>query len=1001
MSKGSSLAPSSVRIDVVAERLWVGEQAISLRPRTWSVLRHLADRPGALVTKDELLDAVWPGVVVSEGTLSKSIGELRAALGDDIDSPSFIETVPRRGFRWIGGADLVTHEIVESGSAASRARVATWSEATPQGVIGRAAELAELRECFDRAVSGARQVVFVVGEAGAGKSTIVDAFLSGLGESAREVAVADGLCIEASGLAEPYRPFFEAIDKLARRADVGDQVISVLRRYAPGWLSQLPGLVPVGEADAPAVAAPGGSMLRQLTSALEEISRVLPVVVVLEDVHWADLSTSDACNMLARRRDPARLMIVATMRPAELLLAAHPLVGIKGELTTRRLAREIALRPFTPDEVREYFLDRFPGIVLGAEVGPWVHYQTAGNALFVRIVADDWIARRFVVESAPGCWELQASSSELRESVPDSLRELVEWQLDRLEPSELAVVEAASVLPLDFEPSSIAIPAELDTEQVEEMCARLARRAHILRRCRDAGAGRAASSRFTFVHSLVRRILLDRLPRSRLRHLHRAAAEKLERAHPTGTDAVAVQLALHRSMAGDFQEALDCLRRAALVIRQLPAPREVVVIRERILDFVESHPELADNARERISATLELGLARYACRGVFDASSVELFEQLWNLTSSPEHVVERSIAGQSIVWGWIAAGRYRDALERATGLLVEAKELKIDFLILIAEMTVAALHFFVGEFDLCVRHCLSCLDFPATSASTFGYNSRALALCQLSSIARRRGLRRDAQRYLRAAEHESGADTLRHDASILPMIALIHFDQGNTVRAAELVAKSLASVDPSSEFLWIERARFLDGLLRSRSGQVQDGIARMRGSMARQLRDGFLIQRSQYCAHLAEELLRCGQPGTAECLDEAFAFMERSGERLVEPQLYRLRGRASLAATPADQQTAEVDFRHAIEAARRQRACWDELLATMALADLLHAQGRTAAARELLEVAYRPFERKGDQAEPAEDQPELVEEQPELAEEQPELAEARRLLVSLSPGQHE
>ena len=96
-----------VILDVAAGRLLVDDRQVDLRPKTWEVLRVLAGRAGKLVTKDELLDAVWADTAVTEGTLSKSIGELRVAFGDDAASPRWIETVPRRGFRWVGRARIV------------------------------------------------------------------------------------------------------------------------------------------------------------------------------------------------------------------------------------------------------------------------------------------------------------------------------------------------------------------------------------------------------------------------------------------------------------------------------------------------------------------------------------------------------------------------------------------------------------------------------------------------------------------------------------------------------------------------------------------------------------------------------------------------------------------------------------------------------------------------------------------------------------------------------
>src|SRR5262245_21713986 len=150
----------SLRMDLAAERLWRRDEPVHLRPKTWAVLRYLVERPGRLITKDELLAAVWESTAVTEGTLTKSIGELRVALDDAADAPRFIETVHGRGFRFVG------HTAAAEAPAAAPA--ATF--------VGRDAELAALANHLDRARDGRRQVVFVTGEAGIGKTTLLDTF---------------------------------------------------------------------------------------------------------------------------------------------------------------------------------------------------------------------------------------------------------------------------------------------------------------------------------------------------------------------------------------------------------------------------------------------------------------------------------------------------------------------------------------------------------------------------------------------------------------------------------------------------------------------------------------------------------------------------------------------------------------------------------------------------------------------------------------------------------
>src|SRR5262249_49407829 len=151
-------------LDPTNARLYRGDEVVVLRGKTLAVLEYLAARPGQLVTKDELLRAVWPDVYVSEDVLVGCVRELRQIFGDTRGAPRFVETVYRRGYRWIATPEGTD---VESAPPSDAAR-------SPLPVVGRDGDLTELRRSFERATSGARQVVFVSGEAGIGKTVLVD-----------------------------------------------------------------------------------------------------------------------------------------------------------------------------------------------------------------------------------------------------------------------------------------------------------------------------------------------------------------------------------------------------------------------------------------------------------------------------------------------------------------------------------------------------------------------------------------------------------------------------------------------------------------------------------------------------------------------------------------------------------------------------------------------------------------------------------------------------------
>src|SRR5262249_29673689 len=185
-----------------------------------------------LVTKQELFDRVWNGRAVGDDALTSCIQELRGALDDDARRPRYIETYHRRGYRL----------MVAAGSAAlqSAAPGSRLESSQPTALVGRAAELAELALVFDQARAGRRQLVFVTGEPGIGKSSLANAFLEQLG-GAQAASIAHGQCLDHHGVGEPYLPLIEALTRLAG-VPSGAAAKKILAAQAPSWLAQMPSL---------------------------------------------------------------------------------------------------------------------------------------------------------------------------------------------------------------------------------------------------------------------------------------------------------------------------------------------------------------------------------------------------------------------------------------------------------------------------------------------------------------------------------------------------------------------------------------------------------------------------------------------------------------------------------------------------------------------------------------------------------------------------------------
>jgi predicted ATPase len=224
-----------------------------------------------------------------------------------------------------------------------------------------------VRQWWTTAQQGTRQVGVIAGEPGIGKTALVEVFLAQV-VAAGDCRVGHGQCIEPYGPGEPYLPVLEAFGRLCREPD-GPRLVSVLRQYAPSWLVQMPALLPPADWEAlqrTVGSAAQSRMLRELTEALDALTTECPLVLVLEDLHWSDRATLEWLAYIARRPDPARLLILGTYRPVDAMVQAHPLRTVLAELQQHGQCAELVLDYLSEGEVAAYLRQRFGDTGLAA-----------------------------------------------------------------------------------------------------------------------------------------------------------------------------------------------------------------------------------------------------------------------------------------------------------------------------------------------------------------------------------------------------------------------------------------------------------------------------------------------------------------------------------------------------------------------------------------------------------------------------------------------------------
>jgi predicted ATPase len=338
-------------------------------------------------------------------------------------------------------------------------------------LVGRDAQLALLGAALADARAGQRRVVLVVGEPGIGKTRLVDGFVDGLPPDAR-AWVARGQCIEQFGAGEPYLPVLEATSALCAGPD-GEVVVDTLRRHAPTWLTQLPAFAELARAGAGGGAGAPERMLREMADALAALASERVVTLVLEDLHWSDPSTIEWLAYLARRRERARLLVVATARQGEPTRGGEALQRVVRELRAQRLCFELGLGEITEDDAARLLAGRL-GAVPPPELARALYASAGGNPLFLISVADELARRGLVVDGASGL-RLNATVHAIASAVPDDLRALIDKRVDELGDLEQRVLEAGSAVGREFSAAAVAAGIDRTLDEVEACCERLAR----------------------------------------------------------------------------------------------------------------------------------------------------------------------------------------------------------------------------------------------------------------------------------------------------------------------------------------------------------------------------------------------------------------------------------------------------------------------------------------------------------------------------------------------
>lgn len=792
------------------------------------------------MTKRELLEVVWAGVVVSDGVIKEHVREIRRALEDAPKEPRFIQTVHRLGYRFVCAVE-----------------------------------------------PGASQLVLVTGEAGIGKTTLISEFLA-THCSASRCWVASGQCVEQYGSGSAYLPFLEALRQLCLGAEQAE-VLRLLSAHAPDWLQYLP----LACAQERATQAPGQPvpvtperLLRQIYDAILALSAVRPVLLVVEDLQWIDPSTLHLISYLAQRLVNGRLLIVGTYRSGDIRLTEHPVWALHQHLLSRGQCVELGLGRLLPPDVENYLASELRRQELPAQLVHRVYQVSSGNPLFMVRVVDDLLMRTALRGEDGLARDL--TSVELR--LLETVLAMISWEVERVSQPDRDVLEAAAVAGFEFTTRGVASALQRDLVEVEALCNRWVRQRRFFEVAEDADASQQRPE-YRFTHSLYREVIYHQLGLARRARLHGLHGLHLEKEHAQRARPIAAALSIHFTLAGDGERAIRYGRMAGQHALAHGAYSEAIMHLRGALELLERTPELPDSKEQELALLLELRAPLVATLGYGAIEIEQLYERAAQraatMSCTPSSLSVE--AGRSLLY--LVRGRLEDALRSAQRCLVLAGA--NDGWRREAHAAAAVASYFQGDFQVAATHVASAIAGEAQRGAALFHNETGLiANFYGSFLAWHRGesdeglaLAQASLRLARASEEPFAIAAALHHHTVLFLC----------LRDGDLVTRhagELAALCTDHGFTYYGcLAAIRLGAAAIYRGDLDAGISGMSDALARLRAMGAEIGRSHWAADLAEGYAARGELQAAfHALSDSFESVETRGERFWEPELYRVHG---------------------------------------------------------------------------------------------------------------
>lgn len=948
MQEAKQLLFGPFRLDPTNECLWRGEKEIRLHAKAFGLLRYLLDHRGQMVTKGSLLETIWPAVNVTEAVLSVYVAEIRKALGEHPKKPVFIETLHRRGYRFIAPVTIDRQPGTNRSAAGSEALIAREA-ATAIGaepIIGREKELSLLLEKLEAALNGKGSVVFITGPAGIGKTRLVRELRH---HAARCGCQWFGGKYEKSGN-HPYAGWVDMLKGYLQQKNATSLHV-LIGPYTAQLASIVPEVMPrVNSTSSVALQDSEIERTRLLeawTHLFIQISSEAPLVLFLDDVQWAgslELLHHLACNI-----GNQRVLALAAYRDDELKMNPGSWKTLLA-MNRERLFHPLPLEPLEQKEVAQLISHKVEKIIAPRLVDV-IYQRTRGNPFFVEEVLRLLQERKLITPTEAGFDLTGRASLEM----PESVKTVINERVESLGENAVELLRMASVIGREF---PLQLLQKFTGEEEEELIG-------VMDRCEEVGLVHSSQAlgeeKYAFTHDLLQEALYESIGRARRRRYHLRIAQAIEKLYASRLEDWYEALAYHFREGNNLEKAVIYSHRAGVKAASHFASREAVLYFEQALGALEHLPEGRQKLEQAIAIRIDLGPALIAI-GSYLAPEVEenyaqarklceqlgetnqLFPVLWTL---------------SRIRNW--RGELPAARQLAEQLLSLGRREQDSLRLLEAHHTLWAISLDMGELASAKDYAeqgFTLYEHQRYTQLGSAYGVHDPAVCSRIHAAKAVWLLGYPDQALQAIEDAlSMARKMSHPYTLgfaLTAAIWIHHHRGESQASQDVLENLMALATEQEHRRWLRAANFLQGWLMVEQGQWERGLAQMGRGKGELIIEG--RQQIYYATLVAQAWLKGGQIEEAHSvLTKALARVRDTGVRYYEAELHRIKGEVLLRRSASSRKEAETCFYTAIDLSHHQGAKSLELRAIMSLSVLWQKQGKREEARQMLEEIYGWF----------------------------------------------